>query len=135
MQGLGYAHSALRGVTLPEDVVRQESNRADNERQQARRQLWSATRAAARARGEETPSELESSGDGDEEEDEDEEEGEITPSPHSPPHEDLPSLGDLFSQQTGISVSVRRTRRPRMGIGASPGLPPPSGLILVYSDL
>jgi hypothetical protein len=36
-------------------------------------------------------------GDGDEEEDEDVEEGEITPSPHSLPPEDLPSLGDLFS--------------------------------------
>jgi hypothetical protein len=45
--------------------------------------------------GEETPSKPESSRDDDEEEDEDEEEGEITPmtpSFHSPPHEDLTSL-------------------------------------------
>jgi hypothetical protein len=44
---------------------------------------------------EETPSKPESSRDDDEEEDEDEEEGEITPmtpSFHSPPHEDLTSL-------------------------------------------
>jgi hypothetical protein len=67
-----------------------------------RRPLWSAAQAAVRAPGggeggEETPSELESLGDGDEEEDEDVEEGDITPSPHSLPPEDLPSLGDLFS--------------------------------------
>jgi hypothetical protein len=49
--------------------------------------------------GEETPSEPESSRDDNEEEDKDVEEGEITLSPHSPPPEDLPSLGDLFSQQ------------------------------------
>jgi hypothetical protein len=86
-------------VTLPKDVVRQEANRANNERQHAwrqRRRLWSAARAATRARGEEeTPSKPESSRDDDEEEDEDEEEGEITPmtpSFHSPPHEDLTSL-------------------------------------------
>jgi hypothetical protein len=33
MQGLGYARSALWGVTLPEDAVRQEPNHADKERQ------------------------------------------------------------------------------------------------------
>jgi hypothetical protein len=49
-----------------------------------------------KAQGEETPSEPESSGDDNEEEDDDKEEGEITPSPHSPPPEDLLSLGDLF---------------------------------------
>jgi hypothetical protein len=32
MQDLDYARSALWGVTLLEDVVRQEANRADNER-------------------------------------------------------------------------------------------------------
>jgi hypothetical protein len=47
--------------------------------------------------GEETPSEPKSSGEDDAEEDEDEEEGEITPSPHSRPHEDMPLLGDLFN--------------------------------------
>jgi hypothetical protein len=51
-----------------------------------------------RARGEETPSESESLGDGDEEEDKNEEEGDITPSPHSPPPKDLPSLDDLLGQ-------------------------------------
>jgi hypothetical protein len=110
MQGLGYARSALWGVTLPEDAVRQKMNRADNERQQARRHrrwLWSATRVAARVWREETPSKPDSSGDGIEEEHEYEEEGEITPPPHSPPPEDLPLVGDLFSQQAGISVGVR----------------------------
>jgi hypothetical protein len=99
MQGFGYARSAPSGVTLPEDVVSWEANRADNERQQARRQLCGAAWVAVRARGggEETPSEPKPSGDGNEEEDEDEEEGEITPCPHSLPPEDLPSLGDLFS--------------------------------------
>jgi hypothetical protein len=75
--------------------VSQEANRADNERQQARKQrrwLRSTSQTTARARREETPSEPESSGDEDEDK-----EGEITPSPHSLPPEDLPSLGDLFS--------------------------------------
>jgi hypothetical protein len=112
MQGPGYPCSAPRGVTLHEDVARREANRADNERKQAwrqRRWLWSAARGVVRARGKETPSKPESSRDGDEEEDEHEEEGEITPSPHSSPLEDLPSLGDLLSQQTGISIGVRQT--------------------------
>jgi hypothetical protein len=82
-----------------------------------------------------TPFEPKSSGDGDEEEDEDEEEGEITLSSHSPPPEDLPSLGDLFSQQAEIFVGMHRTRRPRTGTEASSGLPPQFGLTLVYSDL
>jgi hypothetical protein len=89
---------------------------------------------ATKARGEETPSELESSGD-DEEEDEDEEEGEITPSLQSPPLEDLPSLGDLFRQQAGISVGPRRVKRPRTGAGGSSDPLPQSNLVLVYSDL
>jgi hypothetical protein len=38
MQGLGCAPSAPRGVTLPEVEARWEANRAENERQQARRQ-------------------------------------------------------------------------------------------------
>jgi hypothetical protein len=65
--------------------------------------------------GEKTPSEPDSSGDGDVEENEDEEEGEISSSPHSSPPEDLPSLGDLFSQQAGISVGVSWAKRPRTG--------------------
>jgi hypothetical protein len=63
------------------------------------------------AQGEETPSEIESSGD-DVEEDEDEEVVNIIPSPHSPHLEDLPSPGDLFSQQSGISVGVRQMKYP-----------------------
>jgi hypothetical protein len=84
--------------------------------------------------GVETPSKPDSSGYGDVEEDEDKE-GEKTPSPHSPPPEDLPSLGDLYDQQAGISVGVHRTKRPRMGTGASAGLTPQSGFMLVHFDL
>jgi hypothetical protein len=58
-------------------------------------------------RGEETPSKLEFSRGDDEEEDEDREEGKVTPPPHSPPPKDLPSLGDIFNRQVGISVSAR----------------------------
>jgi hypothetical protein len=113
-QDLGYARSALRRFTLPEDVVRREANRANSERLRARRQrkrAWTAARTAVRAWVQETPSELESLGGGDEEE------GEVTPPPHSPPHEDLPSPDDLFSQQAGISVGVRRPKCPRTGTG------------------
>jgi hypothetical protein len=48
----------------------------------------------------------------DEEQGKDEEQGEITPSPHSLPLEDIPSLGDLFSQQAGISVGARWPKCP-----------------------
>jgi hypothetical protein len=88
--------------------MRREANRADNKRQQVqwqRRRLCNSTQAAVRSWGEETPSRPESSGDDDE--DEDEEEGEITPSPHSPPPQDLPLLGDLFRQQARISIGAR----------------------------
>jgi hypothetical protein len=98
-----------KGVTLPEDVVRQEANIVYSEQLQARRQRrwdWSAAWAAVRLRGQETPSEPESSGGDNEEEDEGEEEGEVTPPPHSLLLEGLPSLGDIFSWQVGISVSV-----------------------------
>jgi hypothetical protein len=84
---------------------------------------------------EETPSEPESLGDDDEEEDKDEEEGEITPSPHSPPPKDLPSPGDLFSQQAAVSVGARRAKRPQMGAGGLSSPSPLSGHVLVYSDL
>jgi hypothetical protein len=50
-----------------------------------------------RGGGENTPFKPESSGGDDEEEYEDREEGEVTPPPHSPLPEDLPSLGDIFS--------------------------------------
>jgi hypothetical protein len=64
-----------------------------------------------RARGEDTPSEPGSLGGDDEEEDEDGEEGEVTPPPHSPPPEDRPLLGDIFSQQAGVSVSAGQPKR------------------------
>jgi hypothetical protein len=46
------------------------------------------------------------------EEDEDGEEGEVTPRPHSPLHEALPLLGDIFSRQTGIAIGVCQLKRP-----------------------
>jgi hypothetical protein len=61
--------------------------------------------------------------------------GGITPSPHSLSPEDFPSLGDLFSQQAGISVGVHRMKHPRTGIGASSDMSPQSGLSLVHFDL
>jgi hypothetical protein len=90
---------------------------------------------AARAWGEETPSEPKSSRDDNEEEDEDEEEERNNSLSPLSALEDLPSLGDLFSQQAGISVGARQTKRPRMGAGRSSGPPPQSRLMLVYSDL
>jgi hypothetical protein len=49
-------------------------------------------------RGEDAPSEPKSLRGDIEEEKKDKEEGDVTPPPHSLPHEDLPSVGDLFSQ-------------------------------------
>jgi hypothetical protein len=46
-------------------------------------------------------------------EDEDGEEGEVTPPPHSPLPEYLPSLGDIFIRQAGISISACWPKRPR----------------------
>jgi hypothetical protein len=57
--------------------------------------------------GEDTPSEPESLVGDDKEEDEYGVEGKVTPPPHAPPHESLPSLGDIFSRQAGITVSAR----------------------------
>jgi hypothetical protein len=74
-QGLGCVCSEPRGVTMPKDVARQETNRADNERHHAwnqRRRVRSTSQAVARAQGEETLSKLGSLG-ADEEEGEDEE--------------------------------------------------------------
>jgi hypothetical protein len=102
---LGYAYSALRGVTLPKDVVRWEANGAYSEQllvQRQRRQDWSATHVAVRAWGEETLAEPKSSRGDDKKEDEDGE-GEVTPPPHSLPPEDLPPLGDIISRQAGNS--------------------------------
>jgi hypothetical protein len=118
--------------------VRWEANHIHNERLQAQsqtRQAWSTTQAVLGARGEKSPSDPESSGGGVEEEDEDDEDGEVTPPPHSPLPKDLPSLGDLFSQQAGISIGVRQPKRPRTGTGASSSPPLLSSLTLVSSDL
>jgi hypothetical protein len=108
-QGLRCARNTLQGVTLPEDAVRQEANYVYSERLRAwgqSRWEWSATRVAAKARGKDIPSESKSSRGDDEEKDEDGEEGEVTPPPHSLLPKDLPSLGDIFSRQAGISVGV-----------------------------
>jgi hypothetical protein len=43
----------------------------------------------------------------DEEEDEDIEDMEVIPPPHSLSPENLPSLGDIFSRQTEISIYTR----------------------------
>jgi hypothetical protein len=85
--------------------VRLEANRAENERQYAQTQeerRKGAARAAAKARWEESPSELESSGGNEEDE-----EGEIISSPCSlppPPPENLPPSDDLFGQQKGFPL-------------------------------
>jgi hypothetical protein len=122
------------GVTLPEDVARREANHVHNEWLRVRRQRrwdWSVAWAAVRAWGEDTPFKPESSrGD-----DENEEEGEVTPPPHSPPPEDLPSLGDLFSQQAGISIGTHRLNWSRPEAGPSTVPPPQSSLALASSDL
>jgi hypothetical protein len=59
---------------------------------------------------------------------------EITPSLHSLPPEDLPSLGDPFSQQTGISVGACWMKHPQTGTWASFSPPLQSSLALVSPD-
>jgi hypothetical protein len=91
---------------------------------------------AARAQREETPSESASSRDDDAGEDEVEEDGEKFSSPRSPPLPlNLPSLGDLFNQQEGISVGTHRMKHPQMDTEGVSGLLLQFGLTLVYSDL
>jgi hypothetical protein len=104
--------------------VSREADRANNEWLWTRRQAWSATWVAVRARVEETPTEPKSSGGGHEVEDEDEEEREVTPLPHSLPLEDLPSPGDVFSQQEGASIGERRPKCPQTRTESSSGLSP-----------
>jgi hypothetical protein len=77
----------------------------------------------------------ESLGGDDEEEDENGVEGEVTPPPHSPPPEDLPSLDDIFNRQAGIYVSARRTTWSRTKTGSVTGPPPQPHLALVCPDL
>jgi hypothetical protein len=67
-------HSTPWGVTLLEEVLTREANRAENERLHALRQRWWLL-SAVWAWGEESPSESGSLGDEDEAEDESEEEG------------------------------------------------------------
>jgi hypothetical protein len=126
-QALGCSHSAPWDVTLPEDVVRWEANHAYSERLQVWRQKrWAfcTAWAVARARGQDTPSEPKSSGGDNEEEDEEGEEGEVTPPPHSPPRETLPSLGDVFGRQAWIIVGTRQLRQPQTGTRSSTISPP-----------
>jgi hypothetical protein len=111
--GLGCTRSAPRGIALPKDVGRREANDVYSERlwaQRQRRREWSVAQVVKRARGEDTPSEPEFSGGDDEEEDEDGDEGEVTPLPHYPPSEDLPSLSDIFSQQAEIFIGAGRPK-------------------------
>jgi hypothetical protein len=134
VQDLNYAHSAPRGVILPEDATRWEANRVYSEQLwtwRQRRWVWSAARVVPRVRWEDTSSEPESSGGDIEEEDEDREEREVTPPHHSPPPEDLPPLGDLFSWQVGISVCTRQSKWPQMETEPSTGLLPQPCLTLV----
>jgi hypothetical protein len=122
------------GVALSEDVTRWKAIHVYSEWLQARRQrrhAWNATRAAARTRGEDTPSKPESSGGDDEEEDEDGEEGEVTPPPHFAPREALSSLGDIFSRQVGIIVVTRQPKWPQIETGLSTGPTPHPRLALV----
>jgi hypothetical protein len=51
----------------------------------------------------------------------------------SPPN--LPSLGDLFNQQEGISVGTHRMKHPQIDTEGVSGLLLQFGLTLVYSDL
>jgi hypothetical protein len=91
--------------------------------------------ARAQGGGEKAPFESKSSGGDDEEEDEDGEVGEVTPPPHSLSPKDLPSLGDIFSRQAGISVGTHRPKRPRTETGSLTSLPLQPYLALVSPDL
>jgi hypothetical protein len=59
----------------------------------------------------------------------------VTPPPHSPSPEDLPSLGDIFDWQARISISARRPKWPRIETEPLSGLPSQPHLALVSSDL
>jgi hypothetical protein len=82
---------------------------------------------AARAWGEDTPSEHESL----EGDDEDGEGGEVTPPPHSPWCEALPFLGDIFNRQVGIIVGACQPKQPLTETGSSTCSPPQPYLALV----
>jgi hypothetical protein len=59
-----------------------------------------------RVRGEDTPSEPKSLEEEEEEEKEEDGVGGVTPPPHSPLHETLLSLGDIFHRQVGVTVDA-----------------------------
>jgi hypothetical protein len=89
--------------------MRREANHINNNvpwEWRQRKWAWSTARVVVWAQGEESPSEPKPSKGGVEEEDEDMEEGEVSPLPHSPLTEDLPSVDNLFSRQVGISIGV-----------------------------
>jgi hypothetical protein len=53
----------------------------------------------------------------------------------TPPSEVLPSLGDIFSRQVGISIGAHRPKQPRMETGSWTGSPLQPRLVLVSPDL
>jgi hypothetical protein len=84
-----------------------------------------------RTRGEDTPSESESS---EEDEEVEEEEGEVTLPLHSLPCETLPSLGDIFHRQAGITVDACRLKWTWIENRSSTGSLPQPCLALVTPD-
>jgi hypothetical protein len=59
----------------------------------------------------------------------------VSPPPRSLSPDDLPSLGDIFSHQAGIFVSVCRPSWPQMETGLSTVPLPQPHLALVSLDL
>jgi hypothetical protein len=59
----------------------------------------------------------------------------VTPPPHSPPREALPSLDDLFCKQAGVAVGVPWSKRTRPSTGPLTGssLQPHQVLVLLDS--
>jgi hypothetical protein len=84
------------------------------------------------ARGRKLPPSPNPQGGDDEEEDENGVEGEVTLAPHSPPHEDLCSLGNIFSRHARISIGTHRQKWPQTEIELSTS-PPPLPFLTVVS--
>jgi hypothetical protein len=59
----------------------------------------------------------------------------VTPPPHSPSREALPSLGDIYSRQAGITFGACQPKWPQMETGSSTGRMPHPRLTLVSPDL
>jgi hypothetical protein len=91
--------------------------------QRQRRQAWSAVRAAVGVRGEDTPSEPESFG-GMTKRMMLERRGRWLQLPILHVSKDLPSLGNIFSQQVRISIGVHRPKLPSIEIRPPIGPPP-----------